>query len=199
MIEIKNWVAYPLRLLQRVGPLLIFFSMPTNLNRITGHRDLHFITFCCYHRQKLLETPKYRDSAVQILAEVRAKFAFALVGYVIMPEHVHLIVNETPTLLPATVVQIFKQRVSRSLRGDQGDPLGQTAAHPTNGSAELRRFWQRRYYDFNVYTREKLKEKLEYMHANPVTEKLVAHPRDWPWSSWSFYATGKGLLKMDAI
>jgi hypothetical protein len=57
----------------------------------------------------------------------------------------------------------------------------------------------RRYYDFNVYTRAKLKEKLEYMHANPVKEKLVAHPREWPWSSWTFYATGEGLLKMDAV
>jgi REP element-mobilizing transposase RayT len=68
----------------------------------------------------------------------------------------------------------------------------------SEGEAELRRFWQRRYYDCNVYTRAKLREKLEYMHANPVKEKLVAHPREWPWSSWSSYATGEGLLKMDA-
>jgi hypothetical protein len=47
--------------------------------------------------------------------------------------------------------------------------------------------------------RAKLKEKLEYMHANPVKGKLVAHPREWPWSSWTFYATGEGLLKMDAV
>ena len=44
-----------------------------------------------------------------------------------------------------------------------------------------------------------MKEKLEYMHANPITEKLVEHPRDWPWSSWSNYATGEGLLEMDAM
>jgi putative transposase len=46
-------------------------------------------------------------------------------------------------------------------------------------------FWQRRFYDFNVYSRKKLREKLEYMHANPVVRKLVTHPREWPWSSWS--------------
>jgi len=64
---------------------------------------------------------------------------------------------------------------------------------------ELRRFWQRRYYDFNVYTRKKMKEKLEYMHANPITEKLVKHPKDWLWSSWMYYATGEGLLRIDAL
>jgi hypothetical protein len=37
------------------------------------------------------------------------------------------------------------------------------------------------------------------MHANPITEKLVEHPRDWPWSSWSYYASGEGLLEIDAI
>ncbi|MGB7847493.1 MAG: hypothetical protein WBL63_17910 [Candidatus Acidiferrum sp.] len=61
------------------------------------------------------------------------------------------------------------------------------------------RFWERRYYDFNVYTRRKLREKLEYMHANPVVEKLVKHPRDWPWSSWSYYAIGEGILPIDTM
>ncbi len=173
--------------------------MPTNLKRLTGQGDLHFITFCCYHRRPLLETAKARDFAVQILAEVRAKYDFALVGYVIMPEHVHFLIDEKPTVIPAAVVQVFKQRVSRSLRGDPAEGLERNAGHAPDGKAELHRFWQRRYYDFNVYTREKVKEKLEYMHANPVVEKLVTHPRDWPWSSWSFYAIGEGLLKMDAI
>src|SRR5271155_4322370 len=56
-------------------------------------------------------------------------------------------------------------------------------------------FWQERFYDFNVYRSGKVKEKLNYMHANPVIRGLVAHPKDWPWSSWSFYfQKGKGLL-----
>jgi len=51
----------------------------------------------------------------------------------------------------------------------------------------------------NVYSRKKLREKLDYMHANPVVERLVSHPKDWPWSSWSFYARGEGILKMDPM
>jgi len=173
--------------------------MPTNLRRVTGRKDLHFITFCCYHRRALLETAGSRDFAVQILGEVRAKYGFALAGYVIMPEHVHLMIGETDSASPAEVVQVFKQRVSRFMRGEKAAALEQVAARSADGEAELRGFWQRRYYDFNAYTREKMREKIEYMHANPVVEKLVVHPRDWPWSSWSFYATGKGLLKMDVI
>ena len=57
--------------------------------------------------------------------------------------------------------------------------------------SELRRFWQRRYYDFNVYSSQKLREKLDYIHTNPVKRRLVQHPKDWPWSSWAFYAKGE--------
>jgi putative transposase len=65
---------------------------------------------------------------------------------------------------------------------------------------ELPQFWQPRFYDFNVYTHEKKNEKLEYMHANPVTRKLVNHPKDWPWSSFRFLATGQpGLVEIDAV
>src|SRR5260370_1108861 len=61
-------------------------------------------------------------------------------------------------------------------------------------------FWQRRFYDFNVWSAEKLREKLEYMHANPVKRKLVVHPKDWPWSSWSHYVKGEeGLIRIDSV
>ena len=65
---------------------------------------------------------------------------------------------------------------------------------------ELRSFWQARFYDFNAYSRGKVKEKLNYMHANPVIRKLVKHPKDWPWSSWSDYTRGEpGLIEIDAV
>jgi putative transposase len=51
-------------------------------------------------------------------------------------------------------------------------------------------FWQRRYYDFNVYTEVKTVEKLRYMHRNPVRRGLVEKPEDWLWSSFRHYATG---------
>ena len=168
--------------------------MPKNLRRITGRRDLHFITFCCYQRRPLLASVRSRNLVIEILREVRAKYGFSLVGYVIMPEHVHLLISESAAVPPAKVIQVFKQRVSRRMRGKKRSHASQLAlAFPEEGR-KLRRFWQRRYYDFNVYSRNKLWEKLEYMHENPVQERLVRHPRDWPWSSWSCYATGEGIL-----
>jgi putative transposase len=126
--------------------------------------------------------------AVRILDEVRAQYRFSLVGYVIMPEHVHLLVSETVAVPPATIVQIFKQGISRQMLALRSPEL----------DGEPGPFWQRRYYDFNVYSQTKLREKLQYMHANPVQEQLVQHPREWPWSSWSNYELGDGIVKVDA-
>jgi putative transposase len=173
--------------------------MPKNLKRRTGRNDLHFITFCCYQRRALLSSVRSRNLVIEILQEVRAKYAFSLVGYVIMPEHVHLLISESPAVPPAKVIQVFKQRVSRRMRGKKRVGTRQLSFPFPEAEGKLRRFWQRRYYDFNVYSRKKLLEKLEYMHANPVEEGLVRDPREWPWSSWSFYATGEGILKIDAV
>ena len=170
--------------------------MPRNLKRCIGRGDLHFITFTCYQRRQLLGSARARTLAVKILAEVRARYRFRVLGYVLMPEHVHMLISEQAAVSPAKIVQVFKQRVSRRLRGKKRAQRGQLALRFAEEGG-LRRFWQRRYYDFNVYSEKKLREKLHYMHMNPVEEKLVAHPRDWPWSSWTFYESGEGLLLMD--
>ncbi len=190
-------MAYPLGFGSPKGGLRVLCLMPKNLKRVTGRNDLHFITFCCYQRRALLGSVRSRNLLIAILSEVRAKYGFSLVGYVVMPQHVHLLISESPSVPPAKVIQVFKQRVSRRMRGKRGGCTGQLSFRFPEARGELRRFWQRRYYDFNVYSRKKLWEKLHYMHANPVEERLVRHPQDWPWSSWSFYATGEGILKMD--
>jgi len=118
-----------------------------------------------------------------------------------MPEHVHLLLGEPKKGTPSKVLQVLKQKVSRALRGKgkKGVPGQLSLAFPRS-AMEVGAFWQRRFYDFNVYSRKKLREKLEYMHANPVVRKLVVHPREWPWSSWSQYAKGeKGLIRIDGV
>jgi REP-associated tyrosine transposase len=171
--------------------------MAHNLRRITGRNDLHFITFTCYQRRKFLASASSKNIVIQILGEVRAGFKFALIGYVVMPDHIHLLISEPPGSTPAKVMQVFKQRVSRKLRGKKRN-TGRQLRFPFPGESSLPlRFWQRRYHDFNVYSRHKLREKLDYMHANPVEAKLAKHPQDWPWSSWSAYVGQPSVLPID--
>jgi putative transposase len=175
--------------------------MPAGLKRYYGQGQLHFVTFSCYRRRPLLGTARARNMFVKELSRVRREYGFLLVGYVVMPNHVHLLMSEPKKGTPSTVMQMLKQRVSRKMRRKgRVSWKGQLSLRFPKFVAEVPQFWQPRFYDFNVYSHKKKKEKLEYMHANPVARGLVRHPKDWPWSSFSFYAKNEaGLAGIDAV
>lgn len=183
----------------RVG--ILVGLMPKGLRRYYGQGQLHFLTFSCYRRRALLGTARARNLFVKELGRVRQEYGFSLCGYVVMPNHVHLLISEPKKGTPSTVLQMLKQRVSRILRKNrQPSPKAQLGIVFPKFADELPQFWQPRFYDFNVYSHKKKKEKLDYMHANPVIRGLVNHPRDWPWSSFSFYAKDeKGLIRIDPV
>ncbi len=68
--------------------------MPKDLKRFYGVRHLHFITFSCHQRRPLFGACWRRDCFLRILEEVRAKYRFVVAGFVVMPEHVHLLISE---------------------------------------------------------------------------------------------------------
>ncbi len=174
--------------------------MPRALKRYYGFRHLHFITCSCYRRLPLLGSARARGVFVKILGQVRDRYRFALVGYVVMPEHIHLLIGEPQVGTPSTVMQVLKQRVSRQLRRRRRVPAAQLRLRFGASDSALPQFWQRRFHDFNVWSEKKLREKLEYMHRNPVTRKLVAHPKSWPWSSYAFYRqAGASLVQIDSV
>jgi len=174
--------------------------MANKVIRHYGRGHLHFITFTCYRRLPLLRSVRARNAFVQILGEVRDAYSFLLVGYVVMPEHIHLLISEPAQGTPSVVIQVLKQRVSRRLRRKRRAPANQLNLPFATGEKSLPRFWQRRFYDFNVWSLKKRVEKLHYMHMNPLKRKLVEHPRDWPWSSFSFYSNPKqALIRVDPV
>jgi putative transposase len=175
--------------------------MPKNLKRYYGKGDLHFLTFSCFRRLALLGTVRARNMFVRALGEVRKKYGVAVVGYVVMPEHVHLLIGESKKGTPSSVVHSLKLRVSKRMRrGRRKQSSIQRTLPFREGERGLPQFWQKRFYDFNVYSAAKLREQLDYMHANPVKRKLVRRPQDWLWSSCSFYTSGEaGLISMDAV
>jgi len=175
--------------------------MPKGLKRYYGRGHLHFLTFSCYRRLPLLKTARARHLFVRELARVRAKYEFLLVGYVVMPEHVHLLISEPKKGTPSTVLQMLKQRVLQKSRRKRRSvsPKQLRLAFPEQAESP-RSFWQARFYDFNVHSAKKRREMLDYMHSNPVTRGLVRHPKDWSWSSWAFYTKGEaGLIGIDIV
>ena len=171
--------------------------MPTGLKRFYGANHLHYITCSCYRRQALLGTARRRDAFLRVLEQVRQKYDFTVVGYVVMPEHVHLLISEPGEGDPSVVMKVLKQQVARRLL-----PRRRTRNRQPGLWAEPespRHFWQKRFYDFNVWSRRKEIEKLRYMHRNPVKRGLVERPELWRWSSFRCYAYGEpGPVQVNA-
>jgi len=164
--------------------------MSPNLQRYYGAGYLHFITFSCYQRQPLLGDALRRDLFLTILEETRQAYRFVIQGYVVMPEHVHLLIGEPERANPSVVIQAAKQRLAQSvIEAWRAEHPG--APWPWRDSAGECHFWQRRFYDFVVWTEKKVTEKLNYMHENPVKRGLVARAEDWRWSSARHYALGE--------
>jgi len=162
--------------------------MPSGLRRYQQTGQLHFVTFTCYHRNPCLADPQMRTQLEQTLETVRRWYGFWITGYVVMPEHVHLLVSEPERNNLALALQMLKQIVSRNR--PSGWPV--LSRSEGRGKSEGREpFWQARYYDFNVWSVSKLVEKLRYVHRNPVTRGLVACPEHWAWSSFRHYLTGE--------
>jgi len=156
--------------------------MPAGLVRFQNAGCFHFITFSCYQRLPLLAHPGSYSIFEQELEKFRKRYGFVVAGYVLMPEHVHLLINEPKAVSLATALRVLKQQTSKLLK-----------------LADEVQFWQRRYYDFNVHNPEKTTEKLRYMHRNPVKRGLVAKPEDWAWSSFRHYATGvEGTVEIES-
>ncbi len=114
-------------------------------------------------------------------------------AYVVMPEHVHLLVSEPETGLLATALQALKISVARQAKDPHllKDPHLPTAGRCGAPNVKHRGtgpFWQKRYYDHNVRSHQSFDEKLHYIHRNPVKRGLVANPEEWPWSSFRHYA-----------
>jgi REP-associated tyrosine transposase len=153
--------------------------MPRGLQRFQQSAQSHFVTFTCYHRRRGFDSPAVYDLFVQVLEQMRCRFALCVYGYVVMPEHVHLLLSEPQRGLLADAMHYLKLCFAKRL-----------------GTGV---FWQKRYYDRNVRDEREFVEKLRYIHRNPVKRGLVLESADWKWSSFRHYALReKGIVDIES-
>ena len=167
--------------------------MPKGLIRIYGQGDWHFITCSCYRRRPFLGSARHRDLFLEVLEQTRKKYQFVVAGYVVMPEHIHLLIGEPRIADPSRVMQVLKQRVSLQCLSRK-NPAKQDLL--TFGGQLPPSFWLPRSHDFNVGTKKKYVEKLNYIHFNPVKHGRVADVAQWPHSSFHRHVRA-GLLPRD--
>lgn len=167
-----------------------------------GHA--HFLTYSCLRCWPLLSSDRIRHWVVEGMEETRRRLDVALWAYVIMPEHVHLLLFPESECPMRRVLAALKRGVSKRARSylietGQHDWLERlTIRHP---SRTVFRFWQPGGgYDHNIWKQRTLREVVGYIHANPVRRGLVESPEDWYWSSARFWTGEKSVpIAMDPV
>jgi putative transposase len=160
--------------------------MSRGLRRFQASGQSHFVTFSCYGRQPYFATVEAFDLFVQCLEDMRRRFELCVYGYVVMPEHVHLLLSEPPRAKLAEALHYLKLSFAKRMRSRRSPDKPGT-------------FWQKRYYDRNVRNYREFTVKLRYLHRNPVKRGLVQSPEEWKWSSYRHYALREtGIVEIES-
>jgi len=160
--------------------------MPSGLRRYHESGQSHFITFTCYHRQRYFTTSETHDLFLRCLEDMRRRFQMLIYGFVVMPEHVHLLVSEPERHTLADAMHYLKLSFAKRLRAQRQ-------------RVEWGSFWQKRYYDRNIRDAREFTLKLRYLHRNPVKRGLVSEPGEWKWSSFRHYAFREvGMVEIES-
>lgn len=174
----------------------------THVRRFDVPGDAHFLTFSCFRQLPLLSRPRTCQFLIDAIQISREKNPFDLWAFVIMPEHVHLIVLPRENIKIAAILSSIKQsaakRAIRWLELNAAHFLPRIEDCQPSGKSSYR-FWQRGGgYDRNLRSTRDAHEKVRYIHENPVRRGLVQRAIDWPWSSCAAWEHGVDLpLRID--
>ena len=127
--------------------------MAKGLRRFYGSGDLHFITCSCYQRQPLLGTARRRHLFLRVFEQTRRRYRFVVLGFVVMPEHIHLLLSEPHRHIPSLAMQALKLAFARRVLAEQR--RRRKLPQPDLFDNTPQHIWQARFYDFNVWTERK--------------------------------------------
>jgi REP-associated tyrosine transposase len=165
-----------------------------------GHA--HELTFTCFRRYRFLKAEQTCQWLADAIDGARKKLEFAVLAYVFMPEHVHLIIHPKHVdydirLILQKIKEPVGRRAVRHLLANAPHWLPRISVK--RGNRVERRFWQAGGgFDRNVVEPKTILAMIEYIHANPVRRGLVSLEEQWKWSSAGWFE-GKNSLRPDLV
>jgi putative transposase len=164
---------------------------------IEGH--IYYITTVVYNRLPIFTHPSFIIPLYDSLSFYRHKQHFKLLGYVFMLDHIHLIIWPFGAATVSDIMRDYKKFTStRIIRQADVEGISEWIRAFRQAGRETERstnkVWQDSYWDVNIYTERFLRQKLNYVHRNPLRAGLVEKPEDYVYSSYRNYVFGEDWL-----
>lgn len=163
-----------------------------NQSHTTSDHYVYYITTVIYNRLSIFKRPSFIIPLYDSLIFYRYKQNFKVYGYVFMPDHIHLLIHPQGKATIADIMRDYKEFTSkRIIRQAEVEGITEWVnAFQDAGQATGRsnnKVWQDSYWDVEIFSEKFLRQKLNYIHNNPVRARLVANPQDYPYSSFRNY------------
>lgn len=174
---------------------------------IRDQSKAHFITTTVFDWIDIFTRRVYRDCIIKSLKYNIKNKKLILYGYVIMSNHIHLIIQAQNENL-SDILRDFKKFTSGSiLKMIQSEPESRREwmlkrfkkATETHNRNKNYQFWKYGNHTEEIYTEKFMWSKLDYIHLNPVRAGIVNKPQEYIYSSASNYILGKGLLDIELV
>lgn len=174
----------------------------TKRYRIEG--SIFYITSNIYNRINVFTRPSFIIPIIDSLNYYRYQYACKLLAYVIMHDHLHLLLWPHDARLITDFMRDFKRftsgRITRQAKVEgktewiekfeQGGTVTDRAEH---------KVWQDGFWEQTIYTEDFLRQKLDYIHLNPVRAGFVKDPTAYPYSSYqNYYLENNQLIEIDS-
>ena len=173
---------------------------------IRDQKAVHFITFAVVEWVDVFTRQEYRDLIVQSLSFCQQKKGLKIHGWVIMSNHLHLLISAGGDITLSAILRDFKKHTSTEIiSGIEKNSLESRQrwmleifrqAGAQNSRNSTNQFWEQDNRPMECFSYEFTKQKLDYIHNNPVAAGIVDRPEDYIYSSARDYAGIKGLLKI---
>ena len=155
----------------------------------------HYITSVTFNRAPVFRGEKACEIFVEQLGEVREKFPYKLIGYVVMPDHFHLIVNLKDDDVSKYLLRLrglsARKIIAWLKDGNYVSSLEKLKLRFPQKRQHRYAVWQKKPMVIELYSHKFLRQKLNYIHLNPVRAGLCKHPAEWKWSSSRAYLPHK--------
>jgi putative transposase len=170
----------------------------TRLRHFDHLGTARFVTFSCYRRFRVFDADFARQIMIVHIERLRTGEGINLLGYVIMPEHLHLVLWPPDECKLGLAIGQMKARAALEILAAWPGAIPDLLRH----ESEQRRHqvFQRRCYDHNCRMVDTVREKITYCHKNAVARGLVSSPEEWLWSSHNWYQGRHDVpLAMDVV
>ncbi len=175
---------------------------------IGDQNALHYLTFATVNWIDVFTGKKYRDVLIDSLAYCRKEKGLELYGYVIMSNHVHLIAKAKEGFGLSDILRDFKKHTSKQIikliqeeSESRKEWLLQVMSEhgKNNDKNKTYQLWRNDNHPIELHSNEVIKQKLDYIHNNPVEAGIVEKQEDYLYSSARNYQELSIVLEIDAV